>query len=284
MGNDARGELERILLIGGSGRLGRHVTDGVIAAGWRSRLLTRDPGAARARFGAALEIAAGAIEDAGELDAALDGISRLFLLTPITEALADMQGRVVAAAERAGVRRIVKISGSDWTLAHRDRSRAGRLHALVEARLAESPAETVAIRPNAWMQLSLQGLLAAWAAGADGPPAAADAPVSYIDITDIADVTVLALTAPQVPAGTLVLTGPEALRWAAIRERLPPRETIGRTPVAPPHASNPFHAAAVGEFRALIAAGTTTGADLLGRPPRTVWPVIEGLLGTRLTV
>ena len=246
------------------------------------RLLTRAPDAARAALGDRVEVVPGDIGDDAALAALLDGASRLFLLTPIAADLAVLQTRAINAAARAGVGRIVKLSGSDWTITNRHRSRAGEQHALVEERLADAPVASVAIRPNAWMQTGMAAQIAAWKAGGEGPPPERDAPVAYIDIRDIADVAVHALTVPAVPAGPLVITGPEAVTWRAIRDRLPPRPT--QVAVVPAHDLDAFHAAAVAEFRSLIAEGAASGVTrtvpgLLGRPARDVWTWLREAFG-----
>jgi uncharacterized protein YbjT (DUF2867 family) len=274
-----------IAVIGGTGLLGRLVAARLAADHrWRLRLLTRAPDSARAGLRGGVEVVAGDIEDDTALAALLQDAERLFLLTPIAADLAVSQGRVIDAAVRSGVRRIVKLSGSDWTITNPARSRAGALHGLVEARLAEAPVESVSIQPNAWMQSGLARQIANWRAGGEGPSPDRDAPVAYIDTNDIADVAVHALTAPSVPAGPLVITGPEAVTWRAIRDRLPPRLAPATAPAAAAHDADQFHAAAVAEFRTLIAEGaastvTQTVPDLLGRPARDVWTWLQETFG-----
>ena len=57
-----------------------------------------------------IEIAAGDLDDNASLDRALRGIERAFLLTNSTDRAEARQIGFVAAAKRAGVRRIVKLS------------------------------------------------------------------------------------------------------------------------------------------------------------------------------
>ena len=139
------------------------------------------------------------------------GVDRVVLLSPIGERLAQDQIAVIGAAEAARVERIVKISGSDWTIDPPGRSISGAAHAEVERRLAASRIASVALRPNAWMQVSLPSQIARIKAGQALVAAYGEAPVGFIDARDIADVTVQQSLAPKLVQGPLVLTGSQAL-------------------------------------------------------------------------
>lgn len=275
-----------ILVAGATGRLGRIVTRALAGRGHRVRVLTRSPDRARVLFGAAAEIAGGDFADPARLAAAAAGAGRLFLLSPLGETLARDQIAVIDAARAAGVRRIVKLSGSDWTVGT---SRSGDAHKRVEDHLAAAVPESVAIRPNAWAQVALAGPLAQLRAG--GPLHARHAAaVSYIDIRDIADVAVAQLLAPAVAPGPLVITGPEALTigdLARIASQLTGR-TVAVSDTPPPgpdplaHVPE-FERGVIAQFYKVIAAGgaaglTDTVARVLGLPPRRV----AGLLAEEL--
>lgn len=264
------------LIVGGAGRLGRVVVGLLERAGRRTRVLARDPAKARAVFEAAglqPEIVKGDLAAPETLAAALQGIERVFLLSPISETLERDQSALIAAAQAAGAARIVKISGSDWTVGT---SLSGDAHAAIEKRLADSGIESVAIRPNAWAQVSLAPVLKALREGRPIPERHG-APVSYIDLRDIADVAAHQLLAPQVAAGPLVLTGGEALTIREIRDEA--QRLLGR-PVALAEGAGglpaelpEFERRVIGQFYRVIAAGgaaalSPTVADLLGRPPR----------------
>ena len=51
---------------------------------------------------------------------------------------------------------------------------------------------------------------------------AGDARIPFVDPRDVADVAVLALTAPESAEGPVVMTGPEALRFADLPRNSPP--------------------------------------------------------------
>jgi len=267
------------LVTGATGKLGRIIVRQLLAAGIPVRALTRRPEIAASLFGRRIEIAVGDFNDRDSLDRAFTSVDRLLLLSPISEALARDQIGVIDAAERRNVRRVVKISGSDWTIDPPDRSISGMKHAEVERRLDASPIEAVSLRPNAWMQVSLPRYVAQIKADQRLLAAFGDAAVSFIDARDIADVAVHQLLADRLEGGPLVLTGSSALSVhdiAGIAARELHRPVVVASE-ATPTASGPqsFEQRAVAEFLTLIgqggaAATTSAVARLLGRAPRTV--------------
>ncbi|MBB1244129.1 NAD(P)H-binding protein [Streptomyces durbertensis] len=120
-----------ILVTGATGTVGRLLVDELLSSGQKVRALTRDP--SRARMPEGVEVVAGDLtEGAAGLGAALDGVSRLHLLTTAGdgyEPLAKPE-EIVSAAVAAGVRRItvlgspvgqpveaaVQAAGVEWTI------------------------------------------------------------------------------------------------------------------------------------------------------------------------
>jgi uncharacterized protein YbjT (DUF2867 family) len=267
------------LVTGATGKLGRIIVRQLLAVGIPVRALTRRPEIAASLFGRRIEIAVGDFNDRDSLDRAFTSVDRLLLLSPISETLARDQIGVIDAAERRNVRRVVKISGSDWTIDPPGRSISGMKHAEVERRLDASPIEAVSLRPNAWMQVSLPRYVAQIKADQRLLAAFGDAAVSFIDARDIADVAVHQLLADRLEGGPLVLTGSSALSVhdiAGIAARELHRPVVVASE-ATPNASGPqsFEQRAIAEFLTLIghggaAATTNAVARLLGRAPRTV--------------
>jgi len=223
------------------------------------------------------------VDGQDSVNAALVGIDRVLLLSPISDRLAEHQIAVCAAAERTRAQRVVKVSGSDWTVEPPGQSISGDAHGLVETWLAQSTLEHVSLRPNGWMQVSLPPLIAQIRRGEPLAAGYGAGGIGLIDARDIADVAVLQLTGRAVAQGPLVLTGPQVVTVrsiAAIASRI-----LDRTvPVAPPDRPKPppegspvegFEAVAVAQFMRLIAEGraaqtTPTARRILGRPPRSV--------------
>ncbi len=281
----------RVLVCGASGRLGQLLVPRLLARQARPRVFVRQAATAQALWGDTVEVAQGSFEDAAALGQSLVGIDRLFLLSPITPALAEQQLRVVGAARAAGVQHIVKLSGSDWTIAPPGRSLSGDAHRRIEEGLQASGISHTVLRPNAWMQVGLSRIAADLRSGDVLRSQHLGAGVSYLDARDIADVAVEALLNPEaaqqrlgVP-GPWVLTGSQALRpqkLAEIASRLLGRPITAAAPVAAP-VTDPFITQMHGEFFALMRAGhaaalTATVRQVLGREPRTV----EGFLAEEL--
>ncbi|HEX7867301.1 MAG TPA: NmrA family NAD(P)-binding protein, partial [Variovorax sp.] len=150
----------RILVTGATGCLGR-----LLSRGAKVRALTRHPARANNLRAQGAETAVGDFDDKDALRRALQDVSHLFLLSPITPALAGQQIAVIEAAAAAGVERVVKLSGSHWTIDPPGRSLSGDAHREIEAALSRSGIAHRVLRPNAWMQVMLARVASELAAG-----------------------------------------------------------------------------------------------------------------------
>jgi len=104
-----------ILVIGATGRVGRHVVDQLVKRNADVRVLTRDP--AKADFPAGVEVAQGDLLDIDALRAAFSGVSTLFLLNAVTGDEFSQAIITLNIAHEAGVERVVYLS-----VLHADRS------------------------------------------------------------------------------------------------------------------------------------------------------------------
>ncbi|MCW5695095.1 MAG: NmrA family NAD(P)-binding protein [Bauldia sp.] len=269
------------LVTGATGKLGPLIVRGLLKRGTAVRVLSRRREAARDLFGSSVEIAVGDFTDRDSLRAAVEGVSRVLLLGPISADMVENQIAVVRVAAAAGVTRIVKISGSDWTFGP-DGTFSGAAHEKIEKHLLASGVPAVSLRPNGWMQVSLPSAIESIRAGQPLHAAHGNAAVSYIDARDIADVAVAQLLVPTITPGVLVLTGGEALTTRDLAGIA--ALTLGRpvevTDTAPPalvaggHV-NEFELSIVQQFIRILASGraapvTDTVERVLGRKPRTV--------------
>jgi len=267
-----------ILVTGATGRVGRLVVAELLAAGVPVRVLTRRPSAAE--LPASVDVFAGDFAAPESLDAALQGVSAVFLLWTAPP------GTVGAVVERlaACTRRVVFLSSPHQT-PHpffQQPNAGAALHAGIEHAIAGAGLAATMIRPgmfasNArfWWAASIRnGGIVRW------PYAAAE--TAPIDERDIAAVAARALLEDRHEGGDYVVTGPESLSQAQqigiiadaigrpIRfEELSPdefrRETEGRWPPAVVNMLLNAWAAAIGQ----PAFVTSTVAEVVGTPART---------------
>jgi len=98
-----------ILVIGGTGLLGSHVVQGLVAKGEQVHVLTRSTDKADA-FPLGASGIIGDLHKPETLRWAMRGIDRVFLITPLSPTETEEGLAVVAAANRAGVRHLVYLS------------------------------------------------------------------------------------------------------------------------------------------------------------------------------
>ncbi len=100
-----------ILVIGATGRVGRHVVEQLVARDASVRVLTRDP--TKAAFPAGVDVAKGDLLDIDFLRAAFVGVRTLFLLNAVTGDEFTQAIVTLNVAREAGVDRVVYLSVFD---------------------------------------------------------------------------------------------------------------------------------------------------------------------------
>ncbi|PWR18855.1 SDR family oxidoreductase [Zavarzinia compransoris] len=211
----------RILVAGGTGKVGREVVAGLNALGLAPRLLLR-PGRPPVP---GTETARGDLFDAPSLAAACAGVDRLFLVTPLDPEETAAGLNAVAAARAAGVRRIVFLGIHNIEAGRHIPHFATKLPVLAALREA-GPGWTV-IEPNNFFQNDID-LFGAIGAGVYPQPLGALG-LSRVDTRDIAAAAVRALLEDGFAGRCLPLVGPEVLNGAAVAARY--QAALGR-PVA----------------------------------------------------
>jgi uncharacterized protein YbjT (DUF2867 family) len=197
-----------ILVTGATGTIGGEVARQLIAAGIKPRLLVRDPKKARDFEGKA-ELVQGDLAKPESLDAAFKGVERLFLVSAGVDG-ATLEKNAIAAAKRAGVQQVVKLSviGADqpaFTFA--------RWHAEAEKALLASGLKWTLLRPVSFMSNALFSVETIKSQGAfyDSQGEGKYAP---IDPADIGAVAVKALTSAGHEGKAYPMTGPESFTLA----------------------------------------------------------------------
>ena len=275
-----------ILVTGATGTNGREILVRLDRLGVSTTAMVRRPDDAKG-IPSGIGRVAGDFNDERSLDRALAGVECAFLLTPSTEHAEAQQKRFVAAAARAGVRRVVKVS--QFAADADSPVRFLRYHAAVEAAIRRTDMTWTFLRPNLFMQgllhfggmIQRQNMFAA---------PIGSARVSAVDVRDIADVAVAALTEPGHEGRTYTLTGPEALthKDMAVRLSAPPTARPAfSTSTSNRSAASPNAAAAARTLASSPTSSSIAGASMpcarssaaarsprpgSRQPRRTEWP------------
>ena len=209
-----------ILVTGATGKVGSAAVRALRERGIPVRALVRDAGKAGALADLGAQIAVGDLTDPAGLDAALDGIGSVVLVSP---AVPEQEINVVDGAVRAGVGHIVKATSkasADSPIARR------RGQTEIETALAASGLPHTLLRSNAYMQNTFALVPAIKATGGFGSSAGA----GRIGMIDARDVGAVAAAIAADPAGhqnrTYWLTGPELISYAEVASTL--SDLLGR--------------------------------------------------------
>jgi uncharacterized protein YbjT (DUF2867 family) len=153
-------------------------------------------------------VVVGNFDDPRSLEAALEGVTRAYLVTPSSPDAEAQQSRFAELAAAAGVRRLVKLS--QFAADEASPVRFLRYHAAVERRIREIGIGFTFLRPNLYFQglLGFQPMIAA--EGRFVAPIGG-ARVSAVDVRDIAAVAARALTEEGHDGKTYTITGPAAV-------------------------------------------------------------------------
>ncbi|HEX4253318.1 MAG TPA: NmrA family NAD(P)-binding protein [Pseudonocardia sp.] len=215
------------------------------------------------------------------LPPALAGVRTVFLLGAMGPEQTARECNVVAAAATAGVERVVKLSV--WR-ADEELTPIACLHHPVELALASSGLAWTLLRPNFYMQNFTRQMAGSIATAGVFAQPAIRAPISFVDVADIARVAAVVLTSATAPGRVHNITGPEALTYGQAAEVL---SRVLERPVRHVGLSDeearagllgrglpPFHAdALIDVARAYRDGGaesvTTTVSELTGREPTT---------------
>jgi uncharacterized protein YbjT (DUF2867 family) len=253
-----------VVIVGGAGKTGQRVADRLAAHGLPSRFASRSTSPAFDW------------EDPSTWHGALEGARAAYVAYQpdlAAPGATERIGEVAALASTLGVERFVLLSGR------------GEEGALLSEQAAFAAHDNVTVCRVAWFaQNFTEGALAgAVPTGVFALPAPGDVPEPFVDLDDVADVAVLALTEDGHGGVVHELTGPESLTLAEVAQRL--SDASGKSVEYVEVTQEEFVAEAVGEgldeVTASFLAGlfteifdgrnvaTTTGVrEALGREPR----------------
>ena len=193
-----------ILVTGATGNIGKELVPQLLNAGQRVRVFVRDERKV-AHLGSQVECAVGDLDQPETLNAAMEGVERMFLVTMGTQQQ-DMDA--VEAAKRAGIQQIVKLSTLEAGKPH---LQVGRWHREREQIIEASGIGWTFLRPGMFMSNSIE-----WWSETIKQQGAVYFPgkkgkVAPIAPFDIAAVAAAALTEPGHSGQIYELTGSELL-------------------------------------------------------------------------
>jgi uncharacterized protein YbjT (DUF2867 family) len=201
-----------ILVTGATGTIGRPLVDQLLAMGCSIRVFTRDL-AKVAHLGDRVERAVGDLERPDTVAPAVEGVDRMFLLTLGFGPGQDTNA--VAAAKRAGVRHVVKLSTIE---AANPTVTIGRWHHEREDIVRASGLTWTFLRPGMFMSNALQWAETVKRGSVYFP--GGKGKVAPIDPYDVATIAALALTEPGHENTAYELTGPELLSIGEMTQTL----------------------------------------------------------------
>jgi uncharacterized protein YbjT (DUF2867 family) len=172
-----------IAVVGATGNTGRAVVKELKALGENPVCVVRNADKARDVLGADAKTAVAELTDKGALEKALQGITSVFVVTGHNPGMVEQQGNVMEAAEKAGAKYLVRVSGGRAVVQKDSPSVVGRGHYVIEEALKNSKLGVVVLRPGLFMQ----NMFAQIPLIKDGKivvPVAKDKPMALTDVRD----------------------------------------------------------------------------------------------------
>lgn len=207
--------MTNILVTGATGTIGKETVRALASRGLSVRVGLREP----ARGPAGVEAVRLDWDDPTTFAGALAGIDRVFLLTPFIEDAETPARAFLAAAAKAKVSFIVKLSAAG--VSEEAPFEAARQHARVEKALAHSGVPYAILRPTFFMDNVFTFQRDALAGEGAFHGASGDQPVAYISSRDLGEVAAALLAEPARHHGkTYDLTGGAAVRGSELAELL----------------------------------------------------------------
>lgn len=262
-----------VLVVGATGNVGSLLIPGLRAAGVPVRALVRDASKAQALREQGVEVVLGDLDAPETLDAAFEGIGKVYLITWNGPTGGRHGHNIIEAAKRTSRPHIVKQGGHGSP-----RSRIIRDHIQLEAELQSSGLAYTNVQPTFFMQNLMMA----------GPTVASDGAIylpmkqgriGMIDVRDIAAAAQAVLTGSGHEAKSYVLTGPRSISVGDVADAL--TGVLGK-PVhyfdVPLEAGQQFMVSL--GFPEWIASGfTELFADFAGNWGDHVTPAVEQLTG-----
>lgn len=211
----------RILVIGGTGKVGRPLVSALVEKGVDVRVLTRAPEPGKAP--PAAELVAGDLSRPESLPPVFEGVDRCYLLTPLAEDEVELGSNAVESARRAGLERIVFQSVLRAAEAPEIPHFASKGRIL--DRIRESGIPWAVVSPSSFYQNDVLIRDLILGPGIYANPIGSKG-VNRVDVRDIADVATSMLLEEGTASRDIPVVGPEA--WTGPSIAAAYSEILGR--------------------------------------------------------
>jgi uncharacterized protein YbjT (DUF2867 family) len=206
-----------ILITGATGKTGMPVVERLARMNVPFRAMVHSLSKKNLVTMGSAEVVVGDFGDSASLERALEGIERVYLLSPPSPDQFTTQTRFVDIAKKKDVKQIVKLSALGTAL---DSPVALlRAHAQIEEYIRMSGMDYTFLRPHFFMENLLMNAATVQKDGAIYSPLG-EARISTISVQDIGAVTSAILTTDGHAGKVYALTGPTAVTYAEIADTL----------------------------------------------------------------
>jgi uncharacterized protein YbjT (DUF2867 family) len=196
-----------ILVTGATGMFGSGITRELSARGVPVRAMTSNPDRAEQLRQPGVEPVVANMDRPETLGEAMAGIDTVFLVSPMDNRVQVREGHVLEAAQRADVRRIVKLYGA---VEHHD-DPLGSLHAASVEAIRRSGLEWALLSPTSVLETSLYSMIP-WIEETGAIMASAgEGRVAHVAADDVARAGAVVLAERSENGRNYVITGPELL-------------------------------------------------------------------------
>lgn len=204
-----------ILICGATGNIGGEVVNHLTEKKLPLRALVRDRSKAAKLAAPGIELAQGDFSQPDSLDTACQGVEKAFLVMPNDPQQVELESNFIAAAQKAGVQQIVKLSVMG---AGELPSTFQKWHRQIEERLEASGIAWTHLRPNMLMQ-NMRWFAPTIAQQGAFYNIVGNAKISHVDARDVALVAAVCLAEAEHENKSYVLTGSEAITFAEVAEK-----------------------------------------------------------------
>jgi uncharacterized protein YbjT (DUF2867 family) len=207
----------KILVIGATGNIGKNLTQLLVKNGHATRVTVRPTSRTEELQALDVEMVEADIHNPSSLKVAMNGIDKVFFVTPVVPSMVELSSNIIRAAKEAGVKHLVKISGAGAEL---EAITLAKWHRAVEKVIEKSEIAYTFLRPNSFMQNivnynshTIKDHGAFYAPVGDGK-------IALIDARDIAKVAYHVLTEEGHEHKEYYLSGPAAISYHEIADIL----------------------------------------------------------------